>query len=196
MEVQNSFAVSELKDRYAISKQAVINRRKYLNISTYKIGNKSYITEADLDLLDRLHQFLNQNPTASMQDFQEQSRESSLSTVPTDKSSESTLPTVPPLSTSLSVFDNPNVTLNLDDNTIEAIADKFQKSNPLWYMKELKVAASEGWLLTTSEVRELIGVKPKTKKGENTYKRGNWLFIKSGKIGNQTAWKVSKEENQ
>ena len=69
MEVQNSFAVSELKNRYAISKQAVINRRKYLNISTYKIGNKSYITEADLDLLDRLHQFLNQNPTASMQDF-------------------------------------------------------------------------------------------------------------------------------
>ena len=190
MEVQNSFAVSELKDRYAISKQAVINRRKYLNISTYKIGNKSYITEADLDLLDRLHQFLNQNPTASMQDFQEQSRESSLSTVPTDKSSESTLPTVPIQPTSLTVFDNNNVTLNLDDNTIEAIAYSFQRSNPLWYMNVLENARTSNWLLTTAEVRELIGVKPKTKKGENTYQRGNWLFIKSGRIGNQTAWKV------
>ena len=194
MEVQNSFPVSELKDRYGISKQGIINRRKYLNISTYKIGNKSYITEDDLNLLDSLHQFLNKNPTASMQDFpQKQSSESSLTTVPTDRSSESTLPTVP-IQQSLAL-DNQNVTLmSLDSKSIEAIAYNFQRSNPLWYMKILENALSSNWLLTTKEVKELIGVKPKTKKGENTYKRGNWVFIKSGRIGNQTAWKVTKHE--
>lgn len=197
MEVQNSFPVGELKDRYGISKQGIINRRKYLKISTYKIGNKSYITEDDLDLLDRLHQFLNKNPTASMQDFrQEQSTESKLVGVPTDRSSESTLPTVPIEPTSLTILDNQNVTrMSLDSNTIEEIAYKFQRSNPLWYMNILENARASNWLLTTSEVRELIGVKPKTKKGEKTYKRGNWLFVKSGRIGNQTAWKVMKEEN-
>jgi hypothetical protein len=197
MEVQNSFPVGELKDRYGISKQGIINRRKYLKISTYKIGNKSYITEDDLDLLDRLHQFLNKNPTASMQDFrQEQSSESKLVGVPTDRSSESTLPTVPIEPTSLTILDNQNVTrMSLDSNTIEEIAYKFQRSNPLWYMNILENARASNWLLTTSEVRELIGVKPKTKKGEKTYKRGNWLFIKSGRIGNQTAWKVIKEES-
>ena len=197
MEVQNSFPVGELKDRYGISKQGIINRRKYLKISTYKIGNKSYITEDDLDLLDRLHQFLNKNPTASMQDFRlQESTESKLVGVPTDRSSESTLPTVPIEPTSLTILDNENVTrMSLDSNTIEEIAYKFQRSNPLWYMNILENARASNWLLTTAEVRELIGVKPNTKKGEKTYKRGNWLFIKSGRIGNQTAWKVMKEES-
>jgi hypothetical protein len=197
MEVQNSFPVGELKDRYGISKQGIINRRKYLKISTYKIGNKSYMTEDDLDLLDRLHQFLNKNPTASMQDFrQEQSTESKLVGGTTDRSSESTLPTVPIQPTSLTILDNQNVTkMSLDSNTIEEIAYKFQRSNPLWYMNILENARASNWLLTTAEVRELIGVKPNTKKGEKTYKRGNWLFVKSGRIGKQTAWKVIVEES-
>ena len=73
-----------------------------------------------------------------------------------------------------------------------AIASQSQPPNPLWYMRELKQAASEDWLLTTAEVRELIGVKPTTSKGSDTYKRGCWLFTKAGKIGNQTAWQVQK----
>jgi hypothetical protein len=61
-------------------------------------------------------------------------------------------------------------------------------------MKELKEASEEGWLLTTKEIQELIGVKPRTKKGENTYIRGSFSFTKSGKIGGQTAWKVTNNK--
>ncbi len=81
-------------------------------------------------------------------------------------------------------------------SVLEAIASQIQPKSPLWYMDSLKRAADEGWLLTTAEVRQLISVKPKTSKGEKIYKRGCWLFQKAGKIGAQTAWRVSKSVNE
>ncbi|MDY7015496.1 MAG: hypothetical protein SVX43_18255 [Cyanobacteriota bacterium] len=62
-----------------------------------------------------------------------------------------------------------------------------------WYHAELERAHCSGWLLTTSEVRQLIGVKPVCPAGINIYQRGCWLFEKAGKIGGQTAWRVLKE---
>ena len=77
-----------------------------------------------------------------------------------------------------------------------AIAERLGKQlaqiDPLSCHSALEKARASGWLLTTLEVKELIGVKPRTKKDNDTFKRGNWVFIKSGKIGNQTAWRVNK----
>jgi len=70
---------------------------------------------------------------------------------------------------------------------VEAIAGNQQQS-PLWYHRELEEAAEVGWLLTTKEVRALIGVKPHGPE----YRRGCWLFVKMGRIGNQSAWTVEK----
>ncbi|NES01806.1 MAG: hypothetical protein F6K22_02565 [Okeania sp. SIO2F4] len=67
-----------------------------------------------------------------------------------------------------------------------------QVQSPLWYHEELEKAAVGGWLLSTAEVKQLIGVKPYSKKGSNTYTRGSWQFIKVGKIGGATAWQVQK----
>ena len=78
----------------------------------------------------------------------------------------------------------------------EGLADKLPHKNPLWYMAELERAVASQWLLTTSEVKALIGVKPYCKKGEKTFKRGVFIFVKSGKIGSQTAWQVMKETNE
>lgn len=76
------------------------------------------------------------------------------------------------------------------------IADQLGKQlaqiDPLSHHVALEKARALGWLLTTLEVKELIGVKPRTKKGNDIFKRGNWIFIKSGKIGNQIAWTVNK----
>ena len=60
------------------------------------------------------------------------------------------------------------------------------------YCLQQRFAPAHNWELTTSEVQQLIGVKPYCKKGENTYKRGSFIFIKSGRIGNQTSWRVNK----
>ncbi|NET11854.1 MAG: hypothetical protein F6K08_02860 [Okeania sp. SIO1H6] len=67
-----------------------------------------------------------------------------------------------------------------------------QVQSPLWYHEELEKAAVGGWLLSTAEVKQLIGVKPYCKKASNIYTRGSWQFIKVGKIGGATAWKVQK----
>ncbi|MEN9567487.1 MAG: hypothetical protein RLZZ69_2683 [Cyanobacteriota bacterium] len=64
--------------------------------------------------------------------------------------------------------------------------------DPLWYLGKLEIARASGWELTTSQVKELIGVKPSCKQGKKTFKRGSFIFVKTGKIGNQTSWKVQK----
>lgn len=65
--------------------------------------------------------------------------------------------------------------------------------HPLWYLEVLEQAYKDNWQLTTEEVEQLIGVKPHCHRDETIYRRGNWCFIKVGKLGGQTAWQVSKE---
>jgi hypothetical protein len=75
---------------------------------------------------------------------------------------------------------------------VGAIAANLQPRSPLWYHSELEKAAAGGWLLTGKEVKELIGVKPYCRKGEEVFTRGCWQFAKVGKIGAALAWRVEK----
>ena len=79
-------------------------------------------------------------------------------------------------------------------NLEKTLASRLQPSNPLWYMEVLEKAEAANWILTTDEVEHLIGVKPHCHAEETAYHRGNWVFIKSGKIGAQTGWKVTKQQ--
>ncbi|MEM9449807.1 MAG: hypothetical protein AAGA75_14865 [Cyanobacteria bacterium P01_E01_bin.6] len=67
-----------------------------------------------------------------------------------------------------------------------------QQANPLWYMDVLERACECEWVLTTEEIEQLIGVKPKCHADETLYQRGSWTFQKAGKLGTQTAWRVKK----
>jgi hypothetical protein len=73
------------------------------------------------------------------------------------------------------------------------LAARLQPSNPLWYMDILEKAEAANWILSTEEVEQLIGVKPQCHHEETSYHRGNWVFIKAGKIGAQTGWRVQKQ---
>lgn len=66
------------------------------------------------------------------------------------------------------------------------------RANPLWYMEVLEQACNGGWLLTSDEVQQLIGVKPSCPRGSDRFQRGSWVFLKAGKLGSQTAWQVEK----
>ncbi|MBV6627810.1 MAG: hypothetical protein KI793_33620 [Rivularia sp. (in: Bacteria)] len=79
-------------------------------------------------------------------------------------------------------------------NLEDILFSRLQPSNPLWYMDILERAQKNGWVLTTEEVEDLIGVKPRCEAGKNSYQRGCWIFVKVGKMGSQTGWKVIKEE--
>ncbi|AFY79551.1 hypothetical protein Ple7327_4446 [Pleurocapsa sp. PCC 7327] len=76
----------------------------------------------------------------------------------------------------------------------EILTARFQPADPLWYMSVLERAHSSNWILTTEEVERLIGVKPHCQPSQNSYQRGCWIFVKVGKEGAQTAWRVMKED--
>ena len=67
--------------------------------------------------------------------------------------------------------------------------------DPLWYMNVLERAQASHWILTTEEIEQLIGVKPRCEAGKNSYQRGCWVFEKVGNIGSQIGWRVTKEDN-
>ena len=183
----DNYPVSELQNRYSLGKQAVYNRLDALEIKPFKERNRSYISADQVQMLDDLHEHIKAGGT--MADFSVARKE--LTDRPLDKlespldRGESPLDTVGKSSLSTQ-------TVNFGE-LVAALASQIQPRSPLWYMDELKRAASEDWLLTTVEVRELIGVKPTARQGSDTYKRGCWLFTKAGKIGNQTAWRVTKQ---
>ncbi|MBE9070711.1 hypothetical protein IQ260_29145 [Leptolyngbya cf. ectocarpi LEGE 11479] len=74
----------------------------------------------------------------------------------------------------------------------QTLSNQRTSPNPLWYMDVLERAATAQWLLTTDEIEQLIGVRPKCHGKDKTYQRGTWTFMKVGKLGAQTAWKVTK----
>jgi hypothetical protein len=67
-----------------------------------------------------------------------------------------------------------------------AISAKTTQTSPAKRLADLEKIANNGWLISTAEVKQLIGAKPS---GER-FTRGSFAFIRSGKIGGQNAWKV------
>lgn len=166
------FPVAALLDRYNLGKQAVYNRIDALDIKTFKQGNKSYITASDVELLDHLHDHISAG--GKMDDFK--SPKAELMSSPVDVSILST--------------GQPDLALGEVVQLVEALARHLRPAEPLQHLKELELAATSGWLLSSSEVEGLIGYKPRVKKGEQQFTRGSFSFVRSGKIGNQSAWKV------
>ena len=181
--------VNELCDRYEIkSRKSLYSRLDGLNITLDKDGNKSYATEEQVKLLDQQNEHLKNNGT--LKNFE-----------PVAIAEVTVHDTSPKLDTA-SIVETTQHTPQLTTQSVLlgdiakavsiAIAGKMQPVDPLWYLGRLEVARASGWLLTTSQVKELVGVKPSCKQGKKAYVRGSFIFVKSGKIGNQTAWKVHK----
>ncbi|WP_310426127.1 hypothetical protein [Chamaesiphon sp. VAR_48_metabat_135_sub] len=77
---------------------------------------------------------------------------------------------------------------------LETSIDKHQNpSNPLWYMSILEQAEAQGWIVSSEEVEQLIGMKPHCAPDRNFFVRGCWKFEKAGKVGMHSSWRVTKE---
>jgi hypothetical protein len=186
--------IKQLMERYQLkTRQALYNRLDCLNLKLNK--NESGINYAipeHIDLLDQLDRHLKE-PGATLTNF------TPLSSATIDAATDSSIETsFNPSPEKLLKRQVPSPGLTSDTELmvrlIEAIAQYSQPRSPLWYHAELEKASISGWLLTTREIKQLLGVKPVCKPGETTYQRGGWQFIKSGKIGGQTAWHVQKLE--
>lgn len=70
-----------------------------------------------------------------------------------------------------------------------------QTPHLLHRLETLEKAAHANWQLTTEEIEQLLGVRPKCHGHDTVYRRGEWCFTKVGKLGTQTAWRVTKEQD-
>ncbi len=77
---------------------------------------------------------------------------------------------------------------------LEISINKHQNpANPLWYMSILEQADAQGWIVSSEEVEQLIGLKPHCAPDRNFFVRGCWKFEKAGKVGMHSSWRVTKE---
>ena len=93
---------------------------------------------------------------------------------------------------------------NQIEELLENLSNRFQKlevslgkhstpHNPLWYMPILEQVYTHGWIISSEEVERLIAIKPHCEPGHNSFIRGYWKFVKVGKIGTHSSWRVIKE---
>jgi hypothetical protein len=192
-----------LPSRFNLGKQAVYNRLETLGIKPTKIGKRSYISATQLHTLDRIHAHINQGGSMANFQSQESSPVDAMDTTSgrltsTENSQETSLldaidTTSRLVKNNLETENNLEALVNLIAGAVsQAIANSIPTRSPLWYLSELEQAEAHGWWLTTAEIQQLIGVKPTAAKGTLSYQRGSFAFVKTGKIGSQTAWRVTK----
>ncbi|MEK0184806.1 hypothetical protein [Microcoleus anatoxicus] len=163
-----TYPIASLQERYSLSsKQSVYDRIKALSIEPVARGK---ISSDQLDKLDKLNQHLKSG--GSLSDF---------------KSSHTEIFRAEAI--------EPAAATNLTNDResfleiIEAIARHISAArDPLQHYAALERAIASGWLLSSSEVRSLIGVKPTG----DRFQRGSFIFIRAGKMSNQAAWRVTK----
>jgi len=166
--------IQELCDRYLLkSRQSIYEWAKALNIKLGKDeSNKVYATPEQVELFDELSEHLKAGN--SIKSF-----------TPLVKTVVSFSPDV--VSLSADTITEPSHSSDLVD-LVNAIASL---KSPISHHEELEKACINNWLLSTSEIKQL-GFSVSCKNGKAYCDRGCWRFIKVGKVGHESSWKVSK----
>ncbi len=186
--------LSQLPSRYGIARSNLYNRLKDLKIESVKQGRKAFVSAADLQLLDKLHIHLEQGGNTS-EFIKLQGNNYHLVNSPTafPKVSHS-LETVYPSEPTISL--NPSALVS----AIETVVKKFIPSSPsrLTYLRELEEAYQNQWLLSTSELADLLGLNQKTitNYGQE-FSDAGFVFERAGiRKGGEIAWSIDKESDR
>lgn len=173
--------VSELwPDRYGVGRTKVYEYLKALNITPFKPeGDKrSHITLEQLAALDHYAKLLAESDTEAAQSYADSFTDAIIT---------------PPAYTSTNAFtavenaEIPPVIATL----AQAITQQFQPAtpqpDPLAPQRQLKEAWREGWILSTRQVRDILGLASWS--GGDRY---GFAFEKAGKVGAQSGWRVTE----
>jgi hypothetical protein len=178
--------IQQLLSRYNLkTRQSIYNWCKALQIELNKDkSGRVYLTPDQVEQLDLLKKHLS-IPGNTLANF-----------TPVSQVSIETLDTS--IDSELRHLEINDLTAILLRDILSILQSKLPETDLLWYHSVLERASDRCWLISTSQICRLIGTKPLTRNGDIVYKRGNWIFIKQGKIGRETAWRVVKEntENQ
>jgi hypothetical protein len=97
-----------------------------------------------------------------------------------------------PIINTLGAVNTPTGQIDLFQSISKLLSASTLARSPIWHLEQLDRVVDAGWILTTAEVKDLIGTKPKLSKGTNNFTRGSFIFSKIGKIGNQVSWSVAR----
>jgi hypothetical protein len=185
--------LSQLPSRYNIARSNLYTRLKDLKIDSVKQGRKAFVTNAQLQLLDGLHAHLEAGGTTN--EFLKQiDSNSHLVKTPTAE---------PSVYNSMGAPNYSEPTISLQPSVligaIEAVVKRLIPTNRsrLNYLRELEEAYQNGWLLSTSEVADLLGLNQKTitSYGQEFADAG-FIFARAGtRKGGEIAWSVEKESD-
>jgi hypothetical protein len=180
--------ISTLQGRYGLeSRQAVYDRINGLDIKPVARGK---ITPQQLELLDKLDKHIRGGGAIA-------TLAEGIADFPIQPEVE--VPALEKLDNQLDILDNQlDNSENLTAITVMAgLVEKMmgyigEKGSPLAEYEELEKAVTHQWILSTTKVKELIGITPRVGKDEMTFVWGSFTFTKAGKLGNQMGWLVSK----
>lgn len=190
--------VNQLSDRYDLARSAVYKRMADLGIEREKIGNRAYLNQEQIALLDELHEFIKIGGNVA-----EFIARKGLKPAGENASSH--------LASPETAFGEVTAGLALDQTDmvklLSAFASEFAsafasefasqlqpQADLLAYYESLEKAASRGWKLRSSELAALLKLSVEEIEGYgNTFYEAGFVFNRSGyRAGGESAWRVSK----
>lgn len=177
--------LSQLPSRYSIARSAVYTRLKDLQISPSKDSKKAYVNAEQLQLLDALHEHIQKGGTTG--EFLKQREKK-----PTGQSrTEESLVLLQDNPGQISLT-QPAALVTLVETIVKRLLPK--SGSRLSYLRELEEAYENGWLLSTSEVADLLGLSPKTVASYGqAFADAGFVFTRAGtRKRGEIAWAIDK----
>jgi DNA-binding Lrp family transcriptional regulator len=185
--------LTQLPSRYGIARSNLYNRIKDLKLESVKQGRKAFVNADQLQLLDGLHAHIERGGTTlgfiqllKKQGYQLTHDSTVNSPVSYSEDLNHSEPTI-----SL----NPTALVNVIETVVKRIVP--QSTRRLTYLEELESAYQNGWLLSTSEVSDLLGLTSKTIASYGIeFSDAGFLFTRAGtRKGGEIAWSIDKHSD-
>ncbi|MCU0567291.1 MAG: Lrp/AsnC family transcriptional regulator [Oculatellaceae cyanobacterium Prado106] len=172
------YQINDLIERYGLARSAVYKRIENLGLTPQKVGNKAYYSIDQVAILDELDDFIERGGT--MPEYLEM-RPSNSSSPPADTSSSG-------LSTEQSNLFSQFMGL------FGRMQPQLPESDPLDYFEKLEKACKNGWLLSTSELANILDLSPaEIKSYRDGFTEAGFIFTPAGyRVRGEIAWKISK----
>lgn len=169
--------ISQLIERYRLARSAVYKRIEALGIEAKKIGGKAFYSTEQVRLLDELHDFIQRGGNTAQ--FIEMRGIQSEEFLPEE-------------STGLTTGQSDLLTMM--NRMMSWMNPPAPVPDPLAYFEKLEQACRNQWLLSTSEVADLLGISvSEIQRYGDRFQEAGFVFIRAGyRAGGELAWKVLK----
>lgn len=179
---EKHFPVNQLTQRYDLARSAVYTRLDALGIKPEKVGNRAYLNHAQLKLMDELHNFIQTGGQTAA--FLEK------------KGLKKTENALPPSQAGFPLMQHPDIAQLVVAMSTELARHQssVMSPGPLAHFQALEQAVQCGWLLSTSEITQLLNFPPDTlPQKQNSFTEAGFIFTQAGhRATGEIAWKVSK----